>query len=850
MSEDAPQMRLSEMFDKAYYEPWTTRKKNVVIKGSKGSGKSKWAALWIIYNMMKYRDLMPSTLVVRKFKESIKDSIYAELKWAINQFHVESLWKCNISPMEMVFLPTGQKILFRGMDDPLKVASISVEKGSLCWVLWEEASQITNEEDFNTINMSIRGKLPPGLWKRVMIIFNPWSEKHWLKARFFDNPDPDTLALTTTYKNNPFLSEENLKEYEDLRIRSPRAARVICDGDWGIAGGLVFEDWEEADFDINVIRATYPGLRFSYGLDFGFVNDPTAFVAIAVDELSRQIWIFDEMYEYGWDNLKIARKLTRMGYADKVIVCDSAEQKSIYELKRGYQTPAYDDNGDPLMDVDGHQLTDTWILPNAEMAMKGPDSVRNGIRDLQSYHIIIHRTKCKNAIIEFNNYAFEEDKDGNLTDKPMDVFNHCLAAGTMIATDHGNVPIEDVQVGDMVLTHLGYRKVLASGITRPEPAEIWKATFSDGTSIEGTYDHNVMTTEGYINIGCLSIRDKVIQWEGPLEMTLKASASYMTDTHGTDILVQNQEIRACISEELQIQNPSICTDISGRNIMAQFLLDMKSITSMEIPTITIFPILNVLPTTIICRSTPVQRSKEKSDVKPCSALNLHNNVPARRGTHQQKVMNGMFSMERKLQRASNQSSMSASIVGRSIWPNHLMEDSVQMLANLPLAEHPASMTRIAFAQYVAEYSKSTNTKKPRSAPLDVEGNSILKSIAQNCNLQSVIKVERTGRHEYVYDLTVDEAHDFFANGILVSNCMDSLRYAKSKLMGKGKGLVIETGESPVITSTEPHTIKRLQPCSRVYSTYDDESRLLSGPTTSDGIPLSLFNQASQKEAER
>lgn len=637
MSEDAPQMRLSEMFDKAYYEPWATKKKNVVIKGSKGSGKSKWAALWIIYNMMKYRDLMPSTLVVRKFKESIKDSIYAELKWAINQFHVESLWKCNISPMEMVFLPTGQKILFRGMDNPLKVASISVEKGSLCWVLWEEASQITNEEDFNTINMSIRGKLPPGLWKRVMIIFNPWSEKHWLKARFFDNPDPDTLALTTTYKNNPFLSEENLKEYEDLRIRSPRAARVICDGDWGIAGGLVFEDWEEADFDINVIRATYPGLRFSYGLDFGFVNDPTAFVAIAVDELSRQIWIFDEMYEYGWDNLKIARKLTRMGYADKVIVCDSAEQKSIYELKRGYQTPAYDDNGDPLMDVDGHQLTDTWILPNAEMAMKGPDSVRNGIRDLQSYHIIIHRTKCKNAIIEFNNYAFEEDKDGNLTDKPMDVFNHCLAAGTMIATDHGNVPIEDVQVGDMVLTHLGYRKVLASGITRPEPAEIWRIETEGGNILEGTFDH------------------------------------------------------------------------------------------------------------------PLPRN-----------------------------------------------------------PDHPCHEDV-----LPLGHSAGSMIRI------------------------VGG-------GRDCVMSAI----PAGRVEYVYDLTVDEAHDFFANGILVSNCMDSLRYAKSKLMGKGKGLVIETGESPVITSTEPHTIKRLQPCSRVYSTYDDESRLLSGPTTSDGIPLSLFNQASQKEAER
>lgn len=442
MSEEH-QFKLSEMMDRAYYEPWTTKKQFIVIKGSKGSGKSVWAAMWIIYNMMKYRDLKPCVLVVRKTQGSIKDSIYAELKQAMAKFGVESQWKCNTVPMEMTYLPTGQKILFRGMDDPIKTAGIRSDTGPLCWVLWEEASQIDSEADFDKINMSIRGILPEGLWKRVMIIFNPWSEKHWLKKRFFDEPGDNVLSLTTTYKNNPWLSEDNIKEYEDLRIRSPRAARVICDGEWGIAGGLVYEDWEQRDFDINVIRAQYPGLKFSYGLDFGFKIDPTAFAAIAVDEMSRQIWVFDEMYEYGWDNLKIARRITQMGYADKIIVCDSAEQKSIYELKRGYQTPALDDEDEPLLDVDGHPLTDTWVLPNAIPAMKGPDSKRNGIRNLQSYHIIIH-PKCVNCIQEISNYAFEEDKDGLLTDKPMDGGDHVMdsilyAAGALISRGKGLV---------------------------------------------------------------------------------------------------------------------------------------------------------------------------------------------------------------------------------------------------------------------------------------------------------------------------------------------------------------------------------------------------------------------------
>lgn len=643
IEEDDPDkpMVLSRQFHKVYQEMWATKTQNIVIKGSKGSGKSKVCAMWIIYNMMKYPKA--STLVVRRYKESIKDSIYTELKWAIHKFHADAAWKCNTSPMEMVFTrdPSKpmetQKILFRGMDDPQKVASINVESGYLCWVLWEEASQITSEEDFDKINMSIRGQLPDYLWKRVMVIFNPWSEKHWLKKRFFDEPDDRTYTLTTTFRHNPWLSDDNLAEYAALYDRSPRAARVVCDGEWGIAGGLVYEDWEAADFDINQIRAQYPDLKFSYGLDFGFVNDPTAFVAMAVDELTRQIWVFDCMYEYGWDNMKIARQLTRMGYADKVIVCDSAEQKSIYELKRGYQTPALDDNGDPLMDIDGHLLTDTWVLPNAIMALKGPDSLRNGIRDLQSYHIIVHQHRCVPVIDELSNYAFLEDRDGNLTDQPADENNHCLVAGTMILTDHGQVPIEDIEVGDMVLTHLGYRKVLASGMTRPEPTEIWRMTTAKGRTIEGTADH-------------------------------------------------------------------------------PFPNDVQS-------------------------------------------------------------------------------------------PDHINMTALIDSMGLQL--------------------------------IDCEG-----------SLDSVISVENTHRYEYVYDLTVEEAHDFFANGVLVLNCMDSLRYAKGRLIGKGKGMVVETGESPVIVDTEPYTIKRLQPCSRVYSTYDEEDDVPAGLTTQSGLSLSMFGRSSLDGSKR
>lgn len=850
LNDDDPskEIVLSRQFHKIYQEMWATKTQNIVIKGSKGSGKSRVCAMWIIYNMMKYPKA--STLVVRKFKESIKDSIYAELKWAIHKFHADGAWKCNTSPLEMSFTrdPSKpqevQKILFRGLDDPQKVASIGVDYGHLCWVLWEEASQITSEEDFDKINMSIRGQLPDYLWKRVMVIFNPWSEKHWLKKRFFDEPDDRTYTLTTTFRHNPWLSDDNLAEYVELYDRSPRTARIICDGEWGIAGGLVYEDWEAADFDMTQVRAQYPDLRFSYGLDFGFVNDPTAFVAIAVDELSRQIWIFDCMYEYGWDNLKIARQLTKMGYADKVIACDSAEQKSIYELKRGYQTPALDENNDQIFDVDGHALTDTWVLPNAVMAMKGPDSIRNGIRDLQSYHLIVHRHKCVPVLDELSNYAFMEDKDGALTDQPMDEYNHCLVAGTMVETDHGAVPIEDIEVGDMVLTHLGYRKVLAAGITRPEPVEIWRVTFEDGTEIEGTFDHDIMTTEGYKNLGCITICDKVIQYLGTNLNASKASPSSMMGGCGTGTPMQKQETFVYTTEAHLTENQPYCTDISGRNTTDLSLPSMRSTTSTAIPITMTSPISNASLMLSMYGSTLKRKNRGKHSAKLCSISNLRNSVHAEHGMLPKKDMHGMFNRERELQRTSNPSNKPVNTAVRSIWQNPPMESSVQMPASQQPAGRPGSMTRSVFVQYVAKYSGSTNTKKQAPVPQNVVEYSILKNIARECRLLSVAKVEKTGRYEYVYDLTVDEAHDFFANYILVSNCCDSIRYAKGLLMGRGKGTVVETGESPVMIDTEPYTIKRLQPCSRVYSTYDEDDGESNGLTTQSGLSLSMYARSS------
>ena len=193
----AKQIFLPDYVGKGYGTFWRWRGRYRVCKGSRASKKSKTTALWYIVNLMKYPDA--NLLVVRKVFRTLKDSCFTELKWAINRLGVAEFWEIKESPLEMTYLPTGQKIYFRGLDDPLKVTSITVEHGSLCWMWIEEAYEIGNEDDFNMLDESIRGAIPAetGLFKQITLTFNPWNEHHWIKARFFDNPDDETLAMTT-----------------------------------------------------------------------------------------------------------------------------------------------------------------------------------------------------------------------------------------------------------------------------------------------------------------------------------------------------------------------------------------------------------------------------------------------------------------------------------------------------------------------------------------------------------------------------------------------------------------------------------------------------------------------------
>ena len=206
---------------------------------------------------------------------------------------------------------------------------------------------------------------------------------------------------------NEFLDEADIRVFENMKKNNKRRYEIEGLGNWGIAEGLVFNNWVEQDFDIEYIkgltdRRDRPIYQELYGLDWGFSNDPTGFVALLANEAKQEIYIYDEFYAHRMTNMDIADKIRSKGYGSCLITADSAEPKSIEEVRQ-------------------------FGIQRIRPAKKGPDSVRAGIQKLQDYAIYIHPS-CTNTLVEFNNYIWDQDKDGKTINEPIDDYNHIMDA--------------------------------------------------------------------------------------------------------------------------------------------------------------------------------------------------------------------------------------------------------------------------------------------------------------------------------------------------------------------------------------------------------------------------------------
>ena len=401
---------LQDAVGKNYDEFLFSKKRYLVCKGSRGSKKSATTSLKFAYMIPYYYfryGVKPNLLVIRRYMNTNWNSTRAQLIWAINKLGMAGWWKIPKSEHDLTFLPSGQQIIFRGLDDPQSITSITVSDGFLCWVWIEEAFQVTSEDDFNKLDMSIRGELPDVLFNQFVLTFNPWSDKHWLKKRFFDNPDENTLAMTTNYMMNEFLSEQDKRIYEIMKEKNPRRYKIEGLGEWGIAEGLIYENWKIEEFNIDDLIQLHirekdarglPSFVSVNGMDFGY-NDPTAFVGAYADKKNYKIYVYFEYYERQMENRKIANAIITAGFGRSIIRADSEDPRTINELK--------------LLGLYG-----------IRGAKKGAGSVLGGIQKLQDYEIIVH-PRCEHTIEALSNYAWKKDRmTDKIVNEPEHDFSH------------------------------------------------------------------------------------------------------------------------------------------------------------------------------------------------------------------------------------------------------------------------------------------------------------------------------------------------------------------------------------------------------------------------------------------
>ena len=358
-----------------------------VYMGSAGSAKSYFITQKLIVRACSEKIKI---LVCRRTGTTIRNTCFSLFKRILSKWQLTPFVKIRESDFNIKF-PNGSEIIFIGLDEETKLLSLD---GIGC-IFIEEVFEVP-QSIVEQLNIRLRGETEN---KQIIMAFNPISKHHWLYNFCEVNPPESFLYIHSTYKDNPFLDAENVRILDEMKVRNPQKYRVYGEGAWGIdAEGLVFQNFKVEDFNHAEIEG-----QLLCGLDFGFVNDISAFVASLLDEKNGRIYIFKEYGATNKTNADLIKIITSLGFSKSVIIADSAEPKSIAEIRSGG-------------------------INRIRACTKGQDSIIHGIQKLQNYEIIIHPS-CTGVITEFENYSWAKDK---LTDsyinKPIDNFNHYIDA--------------------------------------------------------------------------------------------------------------------------------------------------------------------------------------------------------------------------------------------------------------------------------------------------------------------------------------------------------------------------------------------------------------------------------------
>ena len=481
-------VELTDIFCPAFYPVhcaiWDEHKTEIWLKGGRGSSKSSFTAIEIVLGIM--RDPQANAVCLRKVGDTLRTSVFSTLLWAIETIGVAHLFNATVSPPEITYLPTRQKIILKGLDDPMKMKSIKARNGYFKFLWFEEASEFSGMDEIRSVEQSV---LRGGEKFVEFVTYNPPNDPAaWVNKESL-NQHNERLIHASTYLEMPraWLGEkfieraERLKELDLLKYQHEYLGEAV-----GRAEQIVFYGkWQEKAFEAPPLSEIYQS-RFFYGADWGFANDPTAILRCFI------------MVENGKMNLYIDYEAGGVGIEFEDI---PALFEKIPDVRRW---KIYADSQRP--DTISYMERKSFHIVGAE---KGKGSVEDGVEYIKSFDKVYIHPRCKETINEFMKYSYKIDRNTQeILPVLVDAYNHyidaCIIEGQFVITSKGNVLIENIKVGDFVLTRNGYKEVEQAIYTGEK--EIWEIQIS-GKILFATENHKIYTTKGFIRVDALRYND-------------------------------------------------------------------------------------------------------------------------------------------------------------------------------------------------------------------------------------------------------------------------------------------------------------------------------------------------------
>lgn len=642
-----------------------------VVYGGAGSGKSFSVAQHLLSKFLLEKN--KRILITRKTLPSLKITAWYEVVRMLRDWGIP----VEINKAELTIKFGDNEILAKSLDDPEKIKSAEF---NYIWI--EEATELS-KEDFIQLNLRLRRVTTPDIINQMFLTFNPIDQYHWCITNLVQGNNPETAIHHSTYKNNPFLSVEYIRELENLINQDENYYRIYTLGEPGVLRNIIYTNYF-------VDREWRRGADTFYGLDFGF-NNATALLRISLHD--NEPYLQEIIYQSGLTNQQVIEKLGASGIqSSDPIYYDAAEPQRGEEIRKaGF---------------------------NAKPAEK---NIKDGIDFVKRHRLHIHPDSI-NLLGEIRGYKYKEDKNGRVYEDPVKFRDHCFVAGTMITTLDGDKPIERVTYDDMVLTRKGFRCVTATW--KNGFKETYDVELSDGTHLIGTGNHPVYVEgKSFIPIDTIEYDDTLCQ--------LKKTNGHTTEQRDLSGLKQTE------------QYPPDITSITKTKTRTTTSYQTLSVNALK----SIYP--NILPHITVTIKNWYQNILQRSDLLPKS------------GTHQMSVESGIDNTVLKHTNHENRYRRYASNAARCMMtlPDATTHDSVQTPAN----RHGDALTGL--------------TTPPSCAN---GANDIFKPVDTDLTDFALVpvRVKRVRKHsiQWVYNLSVDEQPEYFANGILVHNCMDALRY--------------------------------------------------------------------------